>query len=181
MAETTHEPLGKVEQMLVDMIDGEPIVETPDNKIQGLLMELADVIAEGGGGVTGVKGSAESTYRKGNVSISKDDIGLENVDNTSDLNKPVSTAQQTALDGKVGYDFNAKTGVHQLIPYPYVGDAGASGLTFTENANRSITVSAGTATGIFRFKLFIHLILINYEEIIDFMFVPQRTFHGNLL
>ena len=50
MAETTHEPLGKAEQMLVDMIDGEPIVETPDNKIQGLLMELADVIAQGGGG-----------------------------------------------------------------------------------------------------------------------------------
>jgi len=29
------------------------------------------------------------------------DLGLENVDNTSDINKPVSTAQQTALDGKV--------------------------------------------------------------------------------
>lgn len=50
MAETTQEPLGKVEQMLVDMIDGEPIVEAPENKIQGLLMELADVIAQGGGG-----------------------------------------------------------------------------------------------------------------------------------
>jgi len=50
MAETTQEPLGKVEQMLVDMINGEPIVEAPDDKIQGLLMELAQVIAEGGGG-----------------------------------------------------------------------------------------------------------------------------------
>ena len=50
MAQTTQEPLGKAEQMLVNMIDGEPIVETPDNKIQGLLMELADVIAQGGGG-----------------------------------------------------------------------------------------------------------------------------------
>lgn len=28
-------------------------------------------------------------------------IGLGNVDNTSDANKPVSTAQQTALDGKL--------------------------------------------------------------------------------
>lgn len=50
MAQTTQEPLGKAEQMLVDMIDGQPIVESPDNKIQGLLMELAQVIAEGGGG-----------------------------------------------------------------------------------------------------------------------------------
>jgi len=32
--------------------------------------------------------------------ITKTDIGLGNVDNTSDLNKPISTATQTALDGK---------------------------------------------------------------------------------
>jgi hypothetical protein len=31
----------------------------------------------------------------------KADLGLGNVDNTSDLNKPVSTAQVTALAGKV--------------------------------------------------------------------------------
>ena len=30
----------------------------------------------------------------------KNDIGLGNVDNTSDLNKPISTATQTALDAK---------------------------------------------------------------------------------
>jgi hypothetical protein len=32
--------------------------------------------------------------------LSKSDVGLGNVDNTSDLNKPISTATQTALDGK---------------------------------------------------------------------------------
>ena len=37
----------------------------------------------------------------GSVSgISKSDVGLANVDNTSDANKPVSTAQQTALNTK---------------------------------------------------------------------------------
>lgn len=36
----------------------------------------------------------------GNITITKADIGLGNVDNTSDLNKPVSTATQTALDLK---------------------------------------------------------------------------------
>lgn len=30
----------------------------------------------------------------------KSDVGLENVDNTSDLNKPISTAVQSALDTK---------------------------------------------------------------------------------
>lgn len=33
--------------------------------------------------------------------ITKDYIGLANVDNTSDLNKPISTSTQTALDGKI--------------------------------------------------------------------------------
>ena len=65
-----------------------------------------DYIARNGGGsgsgeVTGVKGNAESNYRKGNVNITPENIGLGNVNNTSDANKPVSTAQQTALDGKV--------------------------------------------------------------------------------
>jgi len=38
--------------------------------------------------------------RTGAVTLSKTDVGLGNVDNTSDLAKPVSTAAQTALDGK---------------------------------------------------------------------------------
>lgn len=54
-----------------------------------------------GEAVTGVKGDSETSYRTGKVNITKDNIGLGNVNNTSDANKPVSTAQQTALDKKV--------------------------------------------------------------------------------
>jgi hypothetical protein len=36
-----------------------------------------------------------------NINISKVDLGLDQVDNTSDLNKPISTATQTVLDTKV--------------------------------------------------------------------------------
>lgn len=39
--------------------------------------------------------------KSGTVTLDKNDVGLTNVDNTPDLNKPVSTAQQTALDTKV--------------------------------------------------------------------------------
>ena len=35
-----------------------------------------------------------------NINVNKTDMGLNNVDNTSDLNKPISTATQTALNGK---------------------------------------------------------------------------------
>lgn len=38
--------------------------------------------------------------RTGEVVLTKTDVGLSNVDNTSDKNKPVSTAQQTALNAK---------------------------------------------------------------------------------
>lgn len=36
--------------------------------------------------------------------VTKTQVGLGNVDNTSDLDKPISTAQQTAFDGKVSVD-----------------------------------------------------------------------------
>lgn len=55
----------------------------------------------GGGDVTGVKGAAETNFRKGNVSISPANIGLGNVNNTADADKPISSATQTALNGKV--------------------------------------------------------------------------------
>lgn len=38
--------------------------------------------------------------RTGTIVLAKADVGLSNVDNTSDADKPVSTATQTALDGK---------------------------------------------------------------------------------
>jgi hypothetical protein len=34
------------------------------------------------------------------VTVTASDVGLGNVDNTSDLNKPISTATQTALNAK---------------------------------------------------------------------------------
>lgn len=37
---------------------------------------------------------------KTDLALTKSDVGLGNVDNTTDLNKPISTATQTALDGK---------------------------------------------------------------------------------
>jgi hypothetical protein len=46
-------------------------------------------------------GAVQSVAGKtGVVTLTKADVGLGNVDNTSDLNKPISTATQTALDLK---------------------------------------------------------------------------------
>ena len=55
------------------------------------------VISSGGGG-----GAVDSVAGKtGVVTLVKGDVGLNNVDNTSDTNKPISTATQTALNSKV--------------------------------------------------------------------------------
>lgn len=48
--------------------------------------------------------------KTGSVVITPSDINLGNVDNTSDVDKPVSTAQQTALDGKVDKAGGTMTG-----------------------------------------------------------------------
>lgn len=53
------------------------------------------------GSVTGVKGGAETSYRIGNVDITKANIGLGNVNNTSDMDKPISTATAKELNLRV--------------------------------------------------------------------------------
>ena len=50
----------------------------------------------------------QSLLGSGNIDLSKADVGLGNVDNTSDANKPISTATQTALNAKQATIFNAK-------------------------------------------------------------------------
>lgn len=50
--------------------------------------------AAGSGAVSSVNG------KTGTVTLAKADVGLGNVDNTSDLTKPISTATQAALDAK---------------------------------------------------------------------------------
>jgi hypothetical protein len=49
--------------------------------------------------------------KTGAVTLEKTDVGLSNVDNTSDAGKPVSTAQQTALNLKANLASPALTGV----------------------------------------------------------------------
>ena len=59
--------------------------------------------------------------KTGVVTLVKGDVGLGNVDNTSDANKPVSTAQQTALDLKANLASPTFTGNPQA-PTPAADD-----------------------------------------------------------
>ena len=58
--------------------------------------------------VTGVKGSAESIYRTGNVEITAENVGLGNVDDTADSTKSVNYAASAGNAAKVnGHSVNA--------------------------------------------------------------------------
>ncbi len=48
-----------------------------------------------------VKGNAELEYRTGDINLTPANIGLGNVNDTSDVNKPVSIPQRIAIDAKI--------------------------------------------------------------------------------
>ena len=94
-------PINRYEKYLNAIATGNSDdLPTPITREEVFLDYIAKNGGGGGGDVTGVKGNAESTYRKGNVNITPENIGLGNVNNTSDAQKPVSTATQEALDLK---------------------------------------------------------------------------------
>lgn len=102
----------------------------------------------GGGGSTGVTSfngrTGEVTPQNGDYT--KGQVGLGNVDNTADADKPVSTAMQTALNGKVNSsEKGAANGIATLdangkVPSSQIpGGGGGGGSEVTPNP-------AGTAT-----------------------------------
>lgn len=74
-------------------------------------------------------------------SVTKTQVGLGNVDNTSDLDKPISTATQTALDGKVDKNAAITGATHTKITYDSKGLVTA-GADITLSDVTDVTASA---------------------------------------
>jgi hypothetical protein len=87
--------------------------------------------------------------RTGSVTLTKSDVGLANVDNTSDASKPVSTATQAALDAKAPLASPALTG-NPTAPTPTAGDNDTTIATtaFVTSAVTTATVAPATAAPI---------------------------------
>jgi hypothetical protein len=83
--------------------------------------------------------------RSGNVVLAKGDVGLANVDNTADAAKPVSSATQTALDGKAN---TSHTHVAAQI-----SDSTATGRSVLTAADGAAARSAIGAAGLGSFNL----------------------------
>ena len=70
------------------------------------------------GGVIGVRGSEETEYKTGQVTISKDNIGLGNVDNTKDSNKDVnSSVMAQGVYSSVGVKNSLQMDIHPYTPF----------------------------------------------------------------
>jgi hypothetical protein len=76
------------------------------------------------------------------VSDTKEMLGLDNVDNTSDLNKPISTATQDALDLKIGGAVSIGQVAFGTDTNVIGGDAG---LTW-DNTNKRLGIGTSTPT-----------------------------------
>jgi hypothetical protein len=91
--------------------------------------------------VTGVKGGSESTYRTGNINITKANIGLGNVDNTADANKSVKHA--TSADSATSATKATQDGNGKVISSTYETKADSSSKlteakTYADNAANAV-------------------------------------------
>ena len=89
--------------------------------------------------VKGIKGEAEDTFRQGNVNITKGNIGLENVDNTSDADKPISNEQQAEFDR-----IDSLLGNTDISA---IGDGTITGAVSTLNSNLNNKIKVTAITG----------------------------------
>lgn len=99
---------------------------------------------------TGAPQALTASQVKTVLSLTKSDVGLDNVDNTADTAKPVSTAQQAALDLKSNLASPAFTG-NPTAPTPTAGDNDTSIATtafvqaaFNQNEVHTVPVMAGS-------------------------------------
>lgn len=86
----------KIQNLTTDLSGKQPI-DADLTAIAALSPSNDDIIQRKSGAWT----NRTPAQVKTDLALTKSDVGLANVDNTSDANKPVSSATQTALDGKV--------------------------------------------------------------------------------
>lgn len=79
--------------------------------------------------------------------ITKTDVGLANVDNTTDANKPVSTATQTALDLKANLSGPTFTGTVSAASLTLSGDLTVNGTTTNINSTNLVVEDKNVILG----------------------------------
>jgi hypothetical protein len=137
---TTAVAASQAAQLAVSAQSGDVVVRTDLNKSYihnggsaGTMADWQELLTPTSA-VTSVNGFT------GAVTLAKSDIGLANVDNTTDANKPVSTAQQTALNAKLNSSAVSAYGL------TLIDDADASAARITLGLG-TLATQSGTFSG----------------------------------
>lgn len=91
--------------VIVDLETGETKKQTKQNFLKEIVTSISDVVTS----ITNHINNIDNPHE-----VTKSQIGLGNVDNTSDIDKPISTATQSALDDKADLDEDGKVPASQL-------------------------------------------------------------------
>lgn len=143
-----------------DIVEINAIEGLDAKNVQEALVKIKDIADNGG--VTGVKGSAETSYRKGDVNISPANIGLENVTNHAQVKRTeMGVANGVATlgaDGKVPSG-QLPSYVDDVLEYenkaslPAKGETGKiyvakdTNLTYRWSGSAYVEISASLALG----------------------------------
>lgn len=111
----------------VDIIANSISLVQPDGSLQTLTI---------GGTIAPVN---NPTFTGTVAGFSANSIGLGNVDNTSDLNKPISTATQSALNTVIA---NTNTTLTSHLGLIYTNSTGLSNLNTKVNTNEAVVVAS---------------------------------------
>jgi hypothetical protein len=85
--------------------------------------------------------------KTGAVTLDKNDVGLTNIDNTSDVNKPVSTAQQTALNLKANLASPTFTGTVVLPSTTSIGSLDSTELSYLNGVTSNVQAQINSLSG----------------------------------
>ena len=143
-----------------DIVEINAIEGLDAKNVQEALVKIKDIADNGG--VTGVKGSAETSYRKGNVEISPANIGLGNVTNHAQVKR----TEMGVANGVATLGTDGKVPSGQLPSYvddvlefenkasfPAKGEAGKiyvskdTNLTYRWSGSAYVEISASLALG----------------------------------
>lgn len=132
----------------VDKVTGKSLVsDTQITKLEGLSDQATTTAAIADAKKAGTDAQTSITSHTSNTSnphgVTKAQVGLGNVDNTSDVNKPISTATQTALDGKVD-----KVSGKGLSTNDYTTDEKTKLAGIESGANKTVIDSALSSTSV---------------------------------
>lgn len=117
----------KVTDIENELIGSDKITAASLSEIKETIEVTEKILAESINELRGTSVSNEITInghplKDGDITLTKSDIGLNNVDNTSDANKPISNLQRDALDLKVdkktGYSLVSDTNITKLDELP---------------------------------------------------------------